>query len=288
MSKKLKIGLVDNYLNNYHCDVLMKFLAGPLAKENVEIIAAWEWMPKGDKDWCKENNVKRCASVDEVTKAADYIMVMSPNNNEYHRMLAEKVIPAGKPIYIDKFLHPVYSEAVAIVEGCQKANIPLMSSSALAFAVELNAALKEMGKKKPEDMFCKGISSWSNYGVHSVSPVIRVMGGDIKRLINVGSEKDNVVVLDYKDGRKATIQVVTCENEWQFFPTWNIGIRAENKYYGGPVKEFDAFYINLFKEVFKFFRTGKPGMSIEQQLAVCKVLEDGARSLKQGGVYINY
>ncbi len=283
----IKIGLVDNYLTNYHCDVFMRLLSEQLADQDVQVVAAWEWAPRGERDWCAEHKVKRCQSPDEVAKEADYIMVMSPNNNEYHRMLAEKVIPYGKPVYIDKFLSPYYKEAEAIVNFAKEHKVPLMSSSALAFAVELEALKPEI-TEAPMEMFCKGISSWSNYGVHSIAPVVQVMGSDFKRLINVGTPNDHIVVLDYGNNKKATIEVYTCENEWQFAPAWQLGIKVGNKYIGAPVKEFDAFYANLFKEVVKFFKTGEAGFSIDKSLALVKILEDAPKSLAAGGEWINY
>ena len=283
----IKIGLVDHYLDNYHAATLVRLLNTVLADQDAKITGAWEWQPKGDKDWCKENNIKRCQSVDEVMKDCDYVMVMAPNTPHYHRMLSEKVIPFGKPVYIDKFLSSVYSDAVGIVEFAKQHNVSIMSSSALPFAVELEAIKPEI-TQEPTEMFCKGISSWSNYAVHTVSPVIHIMGPDFKRLINVGTPTDHLVILDYGNGKKATIEVYTCENEWQFAPAWAFGMRVGNKYVGGAVKEFDGFYANLYKEAIQFFKTGKAGFSVEKSLAVTRVLEEAPKSLAAGGTWINF
>jgi len=283
----IKIGLVDTYLTNYHCDVFMRLLKERICDSEVEVVAAWEWAPRGDRDWCAEHKVKRCLTPDEVAKEADYIMVMSPNNNEYHRMLAEKMIPFGKPVYVDKFLSPYYKDAEAIINFAKEHKVPLMSGSALAYAVELVALQPEI-TQEPTEMFCKGISSWSNYGIHTVAPVVQVMGPDFKRLINVGTPTDHIVVLDYGNNKKATIEVYTCENEWNFAPAWQFGMKVGNKYIGGAVKDFDGFYENLFREVIKFFKTGVAGFPLEKSLGIVRILEDAPKSLAAGGQWINY
>lgn len=281
----LKIGLVDHHLNNYHSDTFLRLANTTLSNEQVKISFAWESNPTGD-DWCLKNNVKKCASPEEVTKESDVIMVMAPDNVDFHKEFCQKVLPFKKPTFIDKFLSQSYAEAGVIVNLAKQSGTPIMSSSALAFAVELEQLLDSI-PKEPTEMFSRGLGKWAGYGIHTIAPILRVMGTDFKRLIDTGTPTAHTVTLDYGQERQAVIEVRNAENEWDFFP-WQFGVRVGDKYVGATVKDFDGFYTNLMKRIIQFFKTGQSAFPIDSSLAAVRILEDSVKSQQINGQWLTY
>lgn len=172
----MRLGFVDHHLNNFHANKFLSLLHGPLAEEGARIEAAWESHPAGE-DWCVRNGIPRAGSAAEVAAACDAVMVLAPDNTEAHLELCTQVLPAGKPVVVDKFLAPALDEARAIVRLAEEHGAPIFSASALRFAVELEAAL-ESAEAPPAEAFARGMGDWGGYGVHTLSLLLRALGPD--------------------------------------------------------------------------------------------------------------
>lgn len=280
----MRIGFVDHHLNNYHADKFLSLVRGPLADLGAEIAVAWESDPEGD-DWCEKNSVPRAQSIAEVCRQSDAIFILAPDNVDDHLKLAREVLPYGKPTAIDKALAFKVSEAREIVELAQKHNTPITSSSALAFAVELEKLLIQI-TEPPVEVFVTGMGEWKNYGLHTLSMALRVMGLGIKRVIDTGTESSRVVTLDY-GGRKAFAVVRWSSDMWQLFP-WTLGIRlSHDKYLFTIVQDYDGFYENLMRRVIEFFQTGIPPFPSELAMELVAVLEGADQSLAAGGSWVD-
>lgn len=281
----LKVGIIDRHFKNYHINKFTDTIHGSMADEGVKITCAWvaEEVPEV-ADWCEKHNVRRASSPEDVAQEVDAFMVLAPNDIDWHRRLAEKVIPYGKPTQIDKFLSPNLEDAKAIVKMAQKYNTPIYSSSSLRYLDTLLPVLKEM-KEPINDMFVQGMGDWKGYAIHSVAPVIRAMGPDIKRIIDTGSENVHLVTLDYGDGRQAQIEVRECEDGYEKFP-WRWGIREGNKYHIGQMIDGESLYDNMIRTALHFFKTGEADMTLKEIFAHVAVIETAAKSQAQGGVWL--
>jgi len=278
-----RAGFVDHHLNNFHADKFLSLFRGPLACQEVEIAFAWESDPAGD-DWCAQNGVKRLNSPEEVAQAADGVMILAPDNIEEHLKLCRRVFPARKPTFVDKFLAPCLAEAREIVRLSKDNGTPIASSSALRYAVELEAALGQI-KETPTEMYARGMGNWGGYGVHTVAMVLRVMGASPKRLIDTGTPTARTITLDYGDGRRAHLDVRTAANEWEVFP-WQFGIRAGDRYTCSTIADYDGFYANEMKAVAAFLKSGQPGVPVEEALMMVAILEGASCSQQAGGEWI--
>ncbi|MCX7919914.1 MAG: Gfo/Idh/MocA family oxidoreductase [bacterium] len=280
-----KIGLVDHHLNNYHSDKFLQLLHGPLAAEECRIVAAWESHPKGEADWCSKNGVLRVASAEEVARQVDAVMVMAPDDIEFHRRFCESVLPFGKPTFIDKFLAPNLADAQFIVDLARQSGTRIMSSSALAFSVELEQHLP-IFKEGITEVFVRGFGKWEGYGVHTIAMAMRILGGQFQRLIDTGTALSHFVTLDYGSGKRATVEVREAENQHDACP-WQFGFRVGKKFVCGTIKNYDGFYLNLMKYVVAFFKGAEPEYSIDAALGTVAVLELAVRSQQHGGVWVN-
>jgi predicted dehydrogenase len=272
----MRIGFIDHHLNNYHADKFLSLVRGPLADMGAEIAVAWESNPTGD-DWCAKNDVPRARSIEEAVEGSDAVMILAPDNIPDHLELARQVLPYGRPTAIDKALAFDTADARAIVELSKQHNTPITSSSALAFAGELEALLEQLDGE-PKEIWVTGMGEWKNYGLHTLSMALRVMGAGIERLIDTGTPSSRMVTLDYGGGKRAFVTVRAAEDMWGLFP-WTVGIRTSpEKYYAATIADYDAFYQNLMKANIEFFRTGRGGFPGERAMALVAVLEGGDRS----------
>lgn len=282
----MKIAFVDHHLNNYHADKFLGLLRGPLAGENVEISSAWESNPTG-ADWCEKNKVKRADSLESAVRDAEGIMVLAPDNVETHLALAKKVLPAGKPTLIDKFLAPTLADARAIAALSKRFKTPIFSSSSLRFAEELETALKVIGPAEPvTELYARGMGAWSGYGIHTLAMALRIMGHGVRRVIDTGTKKARTVTLDYGSDRRAVLDVRTAANEWQEF-NWRFAARTGDHYVSADIKDYDGFYSNLMRRASAFFRSGHSEVSVEEALVAVSVLESADRSLAHDGTWVS-
>ena len=280
----LQIGFVDHHLNNFHANTFLKLLHEDLAAEDVRVVAAWESHPIGE-DWCVKNGVERKGSIAEVIEAVDAVMVLAPDNLTEHLTLCEQVLPAGKPTFIDKLLSPSLPDAQKIVQIAQQHGTPITTSSALRFAVELEAMRPQLTGAISE-AFARGMGEWMGYGVHTVALIVALMGTGAIRLADVGTPTSRYLAIEYADGRRATIEVRDCENMWNVFP-WVFGAKVHSTYYVDTVKDYNGFYLNLMKMAVRFFKTAHSPVSAEEALEVVRILDASNRSQQAGGSWVS-
>lgn len=280
----LKVGMVDHHLNNWHADTFLRLLRGPLASEEVEIVAAWESDPIGD-DWCAKNGVRRADSPEDAIQGTDAVLLLGPDNIDTHLSLAKAVLPYGKPTLIDKFLAPTLTEAQEILALGRQHNTPLFSSSSLRYSVELDALMPEYQSSPVTAGHFTGMGVWSGYGVHTLALALRVMGPDVKRVADTGVPSARTVTLDYGDGRRGVVDVREAQNGYEALG-WTFAGKVGDRYVGAKVADYDGFYTNLMRRTAVFFKTQTVDMPIEEALAVVAILEAADRSQGLDGGWV--
>ncbi len=283
---KLKIGWLDHHLYTHHSQVFLPHILGDTGNGRFEFAAAYESHRDTDKgDWCKENNISRASSPEEVVEASDVLMVVSPNNPEAHLELSRVALASGKPVYVDKYLAHTIDDAREMVAIARENATPLMTSSSLRFADEVRDLMAKVDG--PYDyVFARGMGRWRmHYGVHTIALALRAFGPHIKRLCDTGTELDRAVILD--DGaRRCLIECHECENQADVFP-WELGVRSGNHIHKAVVLNWDQFYINLVEEYLRFFETKESPVSLEEQFATVAVEHAAEDSRNLGGAWVD-
>lgn len=64
---------------------------------------AWAYLPEKEgllstTEWCRKNGITECATVEELCRKSDNILILAPSDPQVHLMLAEKVHPFGNTI----------------------------------------------------------------------------------------------------------------------------------------------------------------------------------------------
>jgi predicted dehydrogenase len=275
----IRIGFVDHHLNNFHANKFLSLLRGVLGEEDGRVVMAWESHPTAE-DWCARNGIPRAQSPEAVAAECDAVMVLAPDNIAAHAELCRKVFPAGKRTLVDKFLAPDMEQARRILDLARESGVQVFSASALRFAVELRATMQEI-QEPASEAYARGMGEWNGYGVHTLSLAVGVMGADVNRVIDTGGENTAAVTLEYRDGRRAHVDVRAAANQWDALP-WTVGFRVGDHYHTATIKDFDGFYTNLMREAMRFFQTGESPVSPAEMLSVVAILESANRSRSQG------
>ena len=199
-----KIGFVDYYLSEWHADHYPAWIR-ELGRD-YEIAYAWAEEDVSPRDgittaeWCEKMGVTPLASLEELCEKSDAIIILAPSDPDRHLPYARRVLPYGKPTYIDKTFAPNATEAAEIVAIAEKHGTPFFSTSALRCASELDSV------KNPRAMMVSaGGLNTPEYIIHALEPVAAALGvgAEWVRADAVGAEKSWHV--SYPDGRYATV-----------------------------------------------------------------------------------
>ena len=118
------IGFIDYYLSEWHADNYPLWIKEICEKTGKEFCVAYAWAEmdkspidgKTTDEWCKEFDVERCDSIEEVVEKSDCIIVLSPDNPERHLDLCRIPLASGKRVYVDKTFALTKDIAKEIVE----------------------------------------------------------------------------------------------------------------------------------------------------------------------------
>ena len=281
----MKIGFLDNSFTNYHMKKFLGLLRGDAGKDKVVVELGWELTPTDEgKAWCAENGLKYCASAEEVIEKSDAIIALAPNNPEKHLELAGEALLSGKPVFLDKMLAQSPEHAREILKLAREHNTPLMSSSGLRFAKELDAITAKLDGPV-NTVFARGLGKFPIYAIHTITMALRFFGGDVRRVIDTGAEGARLLSLDGGGSRRATVDVRESENAYETTP-WQVGVLIGGKYEVATVADFDGFYANLMVHALKFLETGESPMSHEEMLANVVVQAAAEQSFAAGGTWV--
>lgn len=280
----MRIGIIDHHLANYHADTFFRILTSGALGE-IQVGPAYEIKPQGPSDWCAERGVERARSAEEVIAKADAILVLAPDNFEVHRELALPAVASGKPVFVDKFLAPTLGEAREILDTASRHGTPLMSSSALYFAQEVEDLLARNGYPSIECFWARGMGHWDGYGVHTVALAFRGVGqAPLRRLRAFGRSQDVIVELEF-NAAWGTLEVRQARNQFDVFP-WQFGVRSGDEYCLTTVRDYEGFYVRLMKATVDFFRGASSPTPEGSMLDIVAVIEGVQRSLARGGEWV--
>lgn len=285
----MKVGFIDHHLNNYHANKFHGLLTGEVGKEagGVEIVAAYESHPEGE-DWCAAKGIARASSAAEVVEKADALLILAPDNTEAHIALSPEALASGKPIFFDKALASNLEDAHKIISRAREGNTPFLTSSSLRFSVELEELLQKIADRPIDGIFSRGFAKWRGYSVHTISPALRLLGGDrVRRIIDTSKGGPvRLVTLETESGRRVQIDVRESENQFEATP-WQVGALVDGNYEVATIKQFDEFYANMMRQALKFFQTRQSPVPVEEQLEILAVELGAEESVAKGSQWVD-
>ena len=262
-----KIGFIDYYLDEWHANNYPAWIRGA-AGGQMQVAHAYGMKDAegglSNEEWCRKHQVERMNTIEEVVRESDYLIILSPDHPERHEELARLALESGKPTYIDKTFAPSREAAIRLFELADAHDTPMYSSSALRFATEY-------AKLETEGM--RVISSWGpgafeNYSIHQIEPIVSMMGTDAKRVMFIGTDAAPALLIDFGDGRQATVHHLGDPCPFMMAVNYENGSCKILK----PESDFFKLFI---QDLVAFFETGKVSVPHSQTLAVITIIEYG-------------
>ena len=292
MPQELKIGLIG--LDTSHVVAFSKLLNrddDPYNVAGARVVAGY---PGGTPDW--EISASRVdgftaqlgdefgVSIEEepeaVAEQSDLVFITAVDGRD-HRRLFERVVGAGKPIFIDKPFATTVADAQAMIDGAKAAGIPLMSCSSLRYAEAFTKALKqdELGEVVGIDVFGPmalqdGLPGLFWYGCHGIEMVVAAMGAGCESLAATATERADVIAMRWADGRVASYRGLR-EAHSRFGATIH---RSQGFQTVDVASESKPYYASLLEAILRSLPKGQSDVPANQMLEVVRLMVAGNES----------
>lgn len=285
-----KIGIIG--LDTSHSVAFSKAINGD-AYPGFRVVAAY---PKGSNDIVsatsrisgyteevKKYDVEICHSIEDLLAKCDFVL-LETNDGRLHLEQALKVFKAGKPVFIDKPIAASLKDAIKIFDAAEKYKVPVFSSSALRYMENVQAVVNgKIGKVSGADTYSPATIEKTHpdlfwYGIHGIEILFAVMGMGCKSVTRAFSEKTDVVMGTWKDGRIGTFRG-TRDGIHDY---GGIAFGEKSNLLLGPFVDYEP----LLKQIIDFFSTGKVPVSREETLEMLAFMEAADESKKNYGTAV--
>lgn len=260
------IGFIDYYLDEWHANQYPAWIEQASGGEMKVTYAYGKKDAEGGLDndsWCRRHGIERLDSIESVVNKSDYLIVLSPDNPEFHKELAELPLQSGKPTYVDKTFAPDRDTALFLIETAEKHGTPMFSSSALRFATEYAQAKKD----GIDSVVSIGPGRYDNYSIHQIEPIVSLLGPQAERVMFIGTSTSPALLIGFSNGRTAEIHHFTNS---PFCLALNY--QSENAVF---LKAESDFFAEFIKNLVEFFKTGKSPVDPQETLMVISIIEHG-------------
>lgn len=275
-----KIGIIDYYLSQYHSNNAQRWVEMANNALGVEYRVCYAYAeldvsPDGvtTDEWCKQRDVIKCESIDEVCEKSDFIMIIAPDNSEKHLEYAKTAFKYGKRTFIDKTFAPDYESAKKIYELGEKYNTKFFSCSSLRFADELQLIKGAQNYVIVSDGFKLPV-----YLVHQVEMMMELVNSKAKRVKMEIQGHQKISRVEFENGKTITAVMDKYAPYYIFY--------SNEDTTGGFVEIKSPFFANQIRNVVKFFETGEYPFDNEQTLEIMRIIEMLLKASKNQNVWI--
>jgi len=287
----LKIGMIG--LDTSHCPAFCKLLNRPDDPHHVpggRVVAAW---PGGSqafsasrdrvagftKQVAEDFGVKICDSIAEVASQVDAVFLESCDGRQHAQQFAQ-LADAGIPVFIDKPFACSVEDADEMAELSAKKNVPLMSCSAIRYAVGIGD-LHDSGRTISCEAFGPApiLDDYPGlfwYGIHSAEVLFSFMGSGCEEVECYAGPEAVLVVGHWSDGRIGTLRGFQHEKLKKFGAT----LATDQGLFHSLAAGDPPYYAMMLKKVIPFFQTGQSPIDIEETLQIVEFLDAANRALE--------
>lgn len=289
----MKIGMIG--LDTSHCLAFVKLLNDSANEFHVPGAKVVKAFPGGSKDFylshsrvgqfsaeLKALGIQICDSIEEAAGEADAFFLESVDGRQH---LAQFKILAkfGKPVFIDKPFACSLTDAVAIAKLAAAGNIPVMTASAIRYAKGIYGLLEAGEAAQSCEAFgpmaiLPDYRDYFWYGIHSAEMLYAMMGKGCQTVQTFNTEKIDVIVGIWADGRIGTIKGNrTGANNFGCTVTTQKITKAG--FASGEI----PYYALMLNKIIPFFQTGESPIDIEESLEIIAFLDAASQSRANGG-----
>lgn len=221
-------------------------------------------------------------SIEAVAEQADAIMILSADGLS-HVPEARAVLPAGKPVFIDKPLAVSAGEGAEIFRLARAHGSPCFSASALRFSPEIRA-LRATATQTRAEVVAHGpfghephhpALSW--YGIHTIEALYTALGPGCVDVSYHSTAEAEVVVGRWSEGRTGRVE---CLREGK--PEFRVSVA-----HGADRRSGRGFsYATLVSAIEEFFATGQPPVEAAETLEILRFIDAAELSRVDGGAVV--
>lgn len=227
-------------------------------------------------------------SAEEAMAGVDLVMVCNRYGDD-HTAPARLAIEAGLPTFVDKPFANDFADVRALVELATAQNVPLMSCSAVRYAVEMNelqARLPAFGPLTCAVTSGPAAGDFPNprarhpffYGIHPVELLHTLLGPGAAAVTTRRTARCDVGLVHYPDGRQGVINLL------QKSPSLYHGVvYGERDWAEINISNWGDFYVETLNRIITMAETRTPPYPIDWAVEVMAILTALLRSAENGG-----
>ncbi len=235
-------------------------------------------------------HVRLAPSIGELCNQVDAVLLLSVDGRQ-HLDQVRAVFAAKKRVFIDKPLAGSLRDAREIARLSSQSGVPFFSSSSIRFTPMFTDLKRDASLGPIQGVLTFGPMDIETfmpdlfwYGIHSVEALYQLMGPGCERVARVHTEGADSVVGTWKDGRIGEIRGLRSSPGTYgaiVFGAKRVAVSGNLAH--GEQAATGSPYAGLMEEIVKFFRTGKPPVSVDESLEVLSFMEAADRSKEQHG-----
>lgn len=270
MSIGKRIGFVDYDLDNFHANVFLAAFRNELKARGFAVTGCMAMKELEGHAWAEKNGVPYFADPAALDEAVDAYAVLAPSNPETHVALCHRVLPFGKPTYVDKTFAPDLATAHEIFTLADRHGAPIQTSSALRYT-NVQRYVHEVGRDSVRHMVAwGGGSSFDEYAIHPTELVVSCMGAQAESVTRRGMGDQSQLLVNFSGGRTAVINVYA-NTDTPFAASVTTATATR-------LIEVDTshLFVDMACAILDFYEAGRPTIDRAESLAIRRILDVAA------------
>ena len=266
-AKGRRIAFVDDNLANYHADVFLKALRGPLKERGFVVAGCTALKEVESRAWAEKNHLPYFASIAALNEGTDFYMVLAPSTPETHLELCRRVLPFKKAAYVDKTFAPDCATANEIFALADQHRVPIQTSSALRYT-NVQEEVKDLAPARVEHMITwGGGGSFDEYAIHPLELLISIMGPEAASVMRRGAGNRSQLLINFSGDRTGVVNVYP-RSETPFAAS--VTTAKATRYIA---VDSAPIFVNTASAILDFFVAGRPAVDRRESLALLRILE---------------
>ena len=275
MSTGKRIGFVDLKLENFHANVYLKAVRNELQERGFLVAGCFALDEADGRAWAAKNAVPYFADAAELDRNVDCYAVLAPSNPEVHLDLCRRVLPFGKPTYVDKTFAPDLATARRIFALADRFGVALQTSSALRYT-NVQTAVRTAGAEPLRHMVTWGGGrSFDEYAIHPVELAVSCLGPAALSLMRRGTGDQSQLLINFSGDRTAVVNVYTNANT-AFAASLTTGKGTTYV----PV-DGSRMFINMAAAILDLFESRTPNIDRQESLMIRRILDVAGKPAAQ-------
>lgn len=275
MSTGKRIGFVDLKLENFHANVYLKAVRNELQERGFLVAGCFALDEADGRAWAAKNAVPYFADAAELDRNVDCYAVLAPSNPEVHLDLCRRVLPFGKPTYVDKTFAPDLATARRIFALADRFGVALQTSSALRYT-NVQTAVRTAGAEPLCHMVTWGGGrSFDEYAIHPVELAVSCLGPAALSLMRRGTGDQSQLLINFSGDRTAVVNVYTNANT-AFAASLTTGKGTTYV----PV-DGSRMFINMAAAILDLFESRTPNIDRQESLMIRRILDVAGKPAAQ-------